>query len=993
MSYPGAPYKSQSTLALELIDSSKYPDTNKDFEKNIQRLNEFTDYIGQYLQVMQKGVDQANQDAIGKVRGFATNLLELFGNGQLLSGINLGDLQYYLPAIGALFGFDSTTPFPINLLNAAEHFFLGFVVPLDSFSTTINDLLGGFLTSLGFDSSFIQALKDIVTAFGNIALTAEDFLTTIDNLFGVFGISSTDLGPFGIFWNAITTLLGGFNLSSLGSLVNPYFHAIAPWIEELATLLNDFNSFLKIFSGGTTDLQGLLNFGSLFSGFANFLPGGGTFNPLTSWANIFPQILTAVGIPGLDASKIITGSFGVGLLQPFIDAISNGFGGANGLNFGGLTSLLTAIPGIGPIINTFVSQFLGLTGGTYGINDLVRAIQSIPANFISGILAPGQASHLTVGTVSSVIQEFLTNGNFDTANSINGQAAWMWDGTQGPGGGVLTSVYTNANSTLRELFSNSIPVAPGQVLNITGNTMWGNSFAGGANSIALTVQELAHGVVQSVTTIGSIASPGATGAWTLLSNPTYTVPSGIDSIFLRPIVTATATAGRVWFGKLSVKSTATTVSTPLVPGLDASKIISGQFLTTQVTSLAGLLSGFGTSGTSIISQIIGVIPNLFGGLSGLSGLGSIFTDLFGLLGSPTSIGGGSPLLPGIGSIPVIGGLLSGGVNLLTSIIPGLDATKIISGVFPAAITGIQTIISTVLGSGSISDLATSLLGTLNLSNGTASNIFSAWYHTTPGTPSVANVNTAVGNMRTIVVDGYTLQTFGTSTTWTIPAYSEMWFGAIGAGQKGGDGIGTSTPANAVIPPGAGALSGGYSTQKMPLAMTGDATITIGSYSTGSASSVSASGGYVSTQPGIGQVISVTAAAGASSTPGAGGEGGQAQVSCYGLTGIQGVSGVGAPGGAGGSGASGSSSAYGGTGSTGGAGNTSSLPVTGGGGGGGGGGASATTAFTGVATGGSGGAGGFPGGGGGGGGSAASATSATAGAGAYGANGFAWIIYK
>jgi hypothetical protein len=116
-----------------------------------------------------------------------------------------------------------------------------------------------------------------------------------------------------------------------------------------------------------------------------------------------------------------------------------------------------------------------------------------------------------------------------------------------------------------------------------------------------------------------------------------------------------------------------------IPGLDASKIISGAFPISMITNLATLVAGFGT-GSSIISQIISTIPNTTGSLTGLAGLTAAQADLFQLLGSPTAIGSGSPVLPGIGSIPLLGGLLSGG-SLLGSLIPPLDASKIGSGTF------------------------------------------------------------------------------------------------------------------------------------------------------------------------------------------------------------------------------------------------------------------------------------------------------------------------
>ena len=110
----------------------------------------------------------------------------------------------------------------------------------------------------------------------------------------------------------------------------------------------------------------------------------------------------------------------------------------------------------------------------------------------------------------------------------------------------------------------------------------------------------------------------------------------------------------------------------------------------DILHLDTLLSGFGT-GNSILNQLIGLFTGTTGGLSGLSGLGSIFGDLLGILGNPSSIGSGSPLLSGISSIPILGGLLSGAGTILTSLIGGLDASSIISGLFPQSmISGLPT---------------------------------------------------------------------------------------------------------------------------------------------------------------------------------------------------------------------------------------------------------------------------------------------------------------
>jgi hypothetical protein len=159
------------------------------------------------------------------------------------------------------------------------------------------------------------------------------------------------------------------------------------------------------------------------------------------------------------------------------------------------------------------------------------------------------------------------------------------------------------------------------------------------------------------------------------------------------------------------------ILTSLIPGLDASKIITGTFgagllqpLIDAISGGFGGSSGLGFGGlTSWLSaipgaqQVLDVIMNAFG----ISGTGhsntnllSMFTNVFGLLGSPTGMGT-TPVLPGISSIPILGGLLSGG-NILGSIIPGLDASKITTGAFPQSmITGLVTLLTGFSGGSSI----------------------------------------------------------------------------------------------------------------------------------------------------------------------------------------------------------------------------------------------------------------------------------------------------
>lgn len=294
--------------------------------------------------------------------------------------------------------------------------------------------------------------------------------------------------------------------------------------------------------GGTGTLGGL---GSFLNPTSLIGAAAGVLAPLLSGGNILGSL-----IPGLDASKIISGTLGSSLLQPVIDAISTGFGGSTGLSFPGLQA------------------------------------------FLGGLSLVGVA------------------------------------------------------------FDDIIGVIPGIGSGLSGATGLGSIFT-----------DLTH-ILGSPTGLG-------TGAPTL---------PGIGSI---PILGGLLSGGTTLLGSL-------------IPGLDASKIVSGLFPISQITNLATLLGGFGT-GTSILAQLLAAIPGQTGGLSGLAGLGSVFTDLTHILGSPTGLGSGTPSLPSIGSIPLLGGLLSG-ATLLGSLIPGLDASKVNTGTFADSfLPGLGSLMDNVFG--------------------------------------------------------------------------------------------------------------------------------------------------------------------------------------------------------------------------------------------------------------------------------------------------------
>lgn len=128
----------------------------------------------------------------------------------------------------------------------------------------------------------------------------------------------------------------------------------------------------------------------------------------------------------------------------------------------------------------------------------------------------------------------------------------------------------------------------------------------------------------------------------------------------------------------------------IIPGLDASKITSGTFAQSMITNLTTMLGGFG-SGSSILSQLIGAIPH-GGSPTGITGFGNIFTDFFGLFGSLSGIGTGSPVPDTSGRPRIFGGILDGlfgGFTQIFDIPADQDAVADAAGGVNSAITGAQ----------------------------------------------------------------------------------------------------------------------------------------------------------------------------------------------------------------------------------------------------------------------------------------------------------------
>lgn len=402
-------YKSQESRALQSIDSTKYPDTNKDLQANMQRLNTFVDYLAQYVGTMQKGVDQANMDVFQRGRDILSNFVILLGGGNI-ADIDFGDLQYFLPAIGALFGFDSDTPFPINLFHAAERFLLGYVVPLDSFLEVIENIIIGFLSFFGVNQEFLDALKDFLDEVAELFEGFSDIFEGFLGIFNAFGIDTNGLGPFADIWHVVTVLISGNPLGFIGSITDPVFSALAPWVHTLAQFVDWLDQIIRSFSGGLTDLTGILNFSSLFSSI-NFT---GILDPIGAAGSIITNILNP-------AAAVASFS---DALTPIVNFL---FGGFMGLLNPGQQATATQVgqsaAGISLNVSTMSAQIAAIQAALAAENEELIVVT---VDF-EGAQADELAKFSTYGAGSAAFSDLVVNdGQIGVAaNGNNGQSLRM----------------------------------------------------------------------------------------------------------------------------------------------------------------------------------------------------------------------------------------------------------------------------------------------------------------------------------------------------------------------------------------------------------------------------------------------------------------------------------------------------------------------------------------------------------------------------------------
>ncbi|WP_197516000.1 hypothetical protein, partial [Mycobacterium sp. 1465703.0] len=308
--FGGPSYTQPETRELSSITESPNPDAS-DFAsaEKVAVLLQRHDYqikaLAQGQQQLQQGVNDATDNPIKQIQQFIADVVVLLGGGEITQGVlDFGDLQYILPTLGALFGLGDA-PFPVDLFQAAEKFFFGYVVPNQQFTDEINTIIGNWAATIGIDPEFVADLKTLITGIGDLFGTVGNVLPSVAAFFGELGIDANDLGPLGQLLAPIIKFFSGIDLKDIGNLLKFVSDALDPVIKDLTAVVNFLNALLTVFNFEASGSGGVLNspvpeltvpFENLMEFLGDINLGSGDFDPIEAAYDFIDRVLAPTGL-------------------------------------------------------------------------------------------------------------------------------------------------------------------------------------------------------------------------------------------------------------------------------------------------------------------------------------------------------------------------------------------------------------------------------------------------------------------------------------------------------------------------------------------------------------------------------------------------------------------------------------------------------------------------------------------------------------------------
>lgn len=570
---------------------------------------------------------------------------------------------------------------------------------------------------------------------------------------------------------------------------------------------------------------------------------------------------------------------------------------------------------------------------------------------VEQLLGGTSVSEINSGTVN-----MLSQGNFNSSDTITPGDGWSWDGT-------LTATETGgsakceATGSLQQLFSRqSLKVVEGDRVTVTAKVRTASFTAASGRSMVLAIipwKLVANVMTAQTPVVIHTRTTASAGAWADMTGSTYVVPADVARLTARLGVTANSGA-TVWFDDVHATKTG-----KLEQGL-----------------VSNLLDTWGQSWEKV-----------FGG----SGEGKLWSDFVAaveaMFGTATEASDNADDAIGAAAAAATGA--SGALAAANAAASGASGALATANAAASGASGAKVTANNALTAASGAAVGAS--GALALAQGTNTAAFNAWYGS-GGTGGSANMSQVIASIKSTTVNGYQVDVISSNGSWNkgnAPVYGreiiEFWVICVGGGNGGQKGFASTSGSNG----GAGGQPGKWMAKQIAPSdiPSGNITCTIGAGGAGGSGSGGAAGGSggatsfgglcssdEALTASIGSFVGFYAAT--DSRPGVGGKGGDE------AGGAKAGSGGGSTPLASGGGGGGLASA----GAAGGAANLSGTIRAGGGGGGGGG-----AGY--IDQGGAGGEGGVPGGGGGGGGASWSVSSTNGGNGGKGGNGRIVLVYK
>lgn len=298
--FGGRAYTGAESRALTSITDSPGIGQDTDFTRLLQQHDAQIKFLAGNQKKLQQGVNDATQNPLQQLQQFIADIIVLMGGGQLAEGLlDFGDLQYILPTLGALFGLGDG-PFPLSLFEAAERFFLGYVVPTRQFTDVINSIIGAWMGVFGIDPKFVKDTKALLTAVGDLFDGLGGLLPSINELFGALGITAAGLGPLGLVLKPIIDLFAGIDLARFGNVIEFITDAIDPWIVQLTAIINFLNEVVRVLGAGGDVLNSPLPqltvpFRNLMQFLGNVRLGVESFNPILAAQQFISRLLIPAG--------------------------------------------------------------------------------------------------------------------------------------------------------------------------------------------------------------------------------------------------------------------------------------------------------------------------------------------------------------------------------------------------------------------------------------------------------------------------------------------------------------------------------------------------------------------------------------------------------------------------------------------------------------------------------------------------------------------------